>query len=50
MSLSDQQMMDVMAYADGELEGADLERITALVEADAEAKELLKGFQFPFVN
>ncbi len=45
MRMSDQQMMDVMAYADGELEGADLERITALVESDAEAKELFSSMR-----
>jgi anti-sigma factor RsiW len=45
MSLSDQQMMDVMAYADGELEGADLERIMTLVESDAEAKELFASMR-----
>jgi hypothetical protein len=41
MSLSHEQMLDVMAYADDELEGKDLERVRALVESDAEAKELL---------
>jgi anti-sigma factor RsiW len=40
-SLTEQQMLDVMAYADGELEGEDLERVKALVASDPAAKELL---------
>ena len=34
-------MLDVMAYADGELEGEALARTEKLVESNAEAKELL---------
>ncbi len=41
MSLTEQQMMDVMALADGELEGDALARTQKLVEENAEAKELV---------
>ncbi|HEY1958374.1 MAG TPA: hypothetical protein VGH28_22310 [Polyangiaceae bacterium] len=41
MSLTQEQMLDVMALADGELEGDDRARAEKLVESDAEAKELL---------
>jgi hypothetical protein len=40
MSLSDKQMLSVMAYVDGELEGEELENVIALIESDAEAREL----------
>ena len=40
MSLNEKQMLDVMTFADGELEGDELARVKALVESDAEAKEL----------
>ena len=40
MSLSQAQMLDVMAYADGELDEADLERVEKLIDEDPEAKEL----------
>ena len=43
MSLSQEQMLDVMAFADGELEGDDLARVQALVESDGDAKELLSS-------
>jgi anti-sigma factor RsiW len=43
MSLSSKDMMDVMAWADGELEGAEAARIEALVEKDADAKELVQS-------
>lgn len=39
--LSQEQMLDVMALADGELEGEDRERVAKLVESDDEAAELL---------
>lgn len=45
MSLSRQQMLDVMAYADGELDHDDEERVRALVEESAEAKELHASLQ-----
>ncbi len=43
MSLSSKEMLDVMAWADGELEGADAARIEALVEKDKEANELVRS-------
>ncbi len=45
MSLSQEQMLDVMAYADDELEGEDLERTRTLVDTNAEAKELLASLR-----
>jgi len=45
MSDQHQRMLDVMAYADGELDGDDLERVRVLVETDAEAKELLASLR-----
>ena len=39
-SLSQEQMLEVMAYADGELEGDDKDRIEKLIADDPEAKEL----------
>ena len=44
MTLSSKDMLDVMAWADGELEGADADRVAALVEKDDEAKELVRSF------
>ncbi len=41
MTLTEQQMLDLMAYADGELDEAEGERVHALVEQDADAKEFL---------
>ncbi len=41
MTLTEQQMLDGMAYADGELDEQDTERVRALVEENADAKELL---------
>jgi len=43
--ITEQQMMDVMAYADGELDGEDLERVRVLVTTNAEAKELLSSLR-----
>ena len=40
MSLTQEQMLDVMALADGELAGEELARTEKLVASDAEAKEL----------
>jgi anti-sigma factor RsiW len=45
MSLDEQQMLDVMAYADGELAGEELARVEALVGSDEEAKELYASLQ-----
>ncbi len=45
MSLDEQQMLDVMAYADGELEGEDGDRVAKLVEDDAEAAELFASLR-----
>lgn len=39
--LSHDVVMDIMAYADGELEGADRERVEALLASDGDAKNLL---------
>jgi anti-sigma factor RsiW len=44
MTLSSKEMLDVMAWADGELEGAEAARIEALVAKDEEAKELVRSF------
>jgi hypothetical protein len=41
VTLSDEELLDVMSFADGELEGADAERVEALVLANADAKELV---------
>jgi len=38
--LSEEQMLDVMAYADGELDGDEAARVRALLDENAEAKEL----------
>jgi len=45
MSLSQQQMLDVMAYADGELGGDDEARVRALLDESADAKELYASLQ-----
>lgn len=44
MTLSSKEMLDVMAWADGELEGAEAARIQALVAKDEDAKELVRSF------
>lgn len=41
MSLTQEQMLDVMALADGELEGDERARVEKIVESDDDAKELL---------
>lgn len=41
MTLSSEQMMDLMAFADGELEGADRDRMEALIASDSEAAEFV---------
>lgn len=43
MSLSHEQMLDVMAWADGELSGADAERVKALVDKNEDAQELVRS-------
>lgn len=45
MALTDEQVMSVMAHADGELEGAEAEAARALVEESAEAKELFASMR-----
>jgi len=45
MSLSQEQMLDVMAFADDELEGDDRDRVAKLVEGDDEAAELLASLR-----
>ncbi len=44
LGLSEEEMLDVMAYVDGELEGEDAERVEALFERSAEARELRASF------
>lgn len=44
MTLTQDQVLDVMAWADGELEGADAARVEALVASNAEAQELVRSF------
>ena len=39
-TLSEQQMLDVMAYADGELDGDEAARVRALLDESPDAKEL----------
>lgn len=43
-ALNEEQVLDVMAYADGELAGDDEVRVKALLEGSAEARELLASF------
>ncbi len=45
MNLTQEEMMDVMALADGELDGDDLVRVEKLLESDGEAKELYASLQ-----
>ena len=45
MSLSEQTMLDLMAYADGELSGSAAKRIEKLVARDAEARNVLEAMQ-----
>lgn len=45
MSLSEQTMLDLMAYADGELHGSTAKRIEKLVARDAEARKVLDAMQ-----
>ncbi len=45
MSLDEKQMLDVMSFADGELEGEDRDRVAKLVEDDAEAAELFASLR-----
>jgi hypothetical protein len=40
MSLDEQQMLDVMAYADGELEGEERERVAKMIADEKDAAEL----------
>lgn len=41
MTLTEQQMLDVMAFTDGELEGDDAERVRTLIASSPEAQELV---------
>lgn len=43
-ALSEEEMLDVMAYVDGELEGEDAARVEALLESSADARELRASF------
>lgn len=42
--LNEQQVLDVMAYADGELDGEEEGRVKALLDGSAQARELLASF------
>lgn len=44
LTLSEQEMLDVMAYVDGELEGDAAAKVEALLESSAEARELRASF------
>jgi len=43
MSLPEETMMDLMAYADDELEGDDLARVEALVQSNDEARRVVEA-------
>jgi hypothetical protein len=40
-NLTEQQMLDVMSFADGELEGEERERVAKMIDENADAKEML---------
>lgn len=44
LTLSEEEMLDVMAYVDGELEGEAAARVEELLERSAEARELRASF------
>jgi len=44
LGLSEEEMLDVMAYVDGELEGEAAAKVEALLESSAEARELRASF------
>jgi len=44
MTLSQDQVLEIMAWADGELDGADATRVEAFVASNDEAKELVRSF------
>ncbi len=44
MTLTEEEMLDVMAYVDGELEGEAAAKVEALLESSAEARELRASF------
>jgi hypothetical protein len=50
MSLSPETLVDLMALADGELEGADLERVERLVGESEEARVALGAMRSPVVG
>jgi len=50
VSLSAQTMLELMALADGELEGADKERAERLVAQSAEARRIVEGLRAPAVG
>lgn len=45
MSLSEQTILDLMAYADGQLDGGSAKRIEKLVARDEEARKVLESMQ-----
>lgn len=50
MSLSRETMIELMALADGELEGADRERIERLVAEDGEARRVVDAMRSPAIG
>lgn len=50
MSLSRETMMELMAFADGELEGADLVRIERLVAENGEARSVVDAMRSPAIG
>jgi len=50
MSLSREAMIDLMALADGELEGADLERVERLAAGSDEARRVLAAMRSPVLG
>ncbi|HEX8791547.1 MAG TPA: hypothetical protein VF765_11400 [Polyangiaceae bacterium] len=50
MSLSRETMMELMAFADGELQGADRARIERLVAENSEARGVVEAMQSPAIG
>lgn len=50
MSLSRETMMDLMAFADGELEGEDRARVERLVAENSEARSVVDAMQSPAIG
>lgn len=50
MSLSRETMMDLMAFADGELQGADRARVERLVAENSEARSVVDAMRSPAIG